>query len=189
MPLNEPFPGGNLLQCVIEWQIDGALDGTTPAPGLEVANNILVQRPTPLEYPFIIEVDDDAGLFDPDAFGGVASYADRYVQWIRIFPASAQLPGQFFVGIVDASGLVPSVLGPAGGPFAPYAEITAVFTPPARYQAAKDFVPQGSVIQIAGFAAPPPGARHIVQIGIRAATTLEHDALLEQASCCLFDPG
>lgn len=186
MPYNDPFPGGLLQQWVIEWRVDGALNGETPAPGLDVDNNLLVQRPSSPSLPYIIEVDGPAGLFNPDGFGGVAASADRYIQWIRVIPARfGVLLNFFFLGIADASGIVGSV-----APILPISEIdSGGFTAPGRYLAGMDFCPQGCAIQIDGVPPPLPGGINIVQMGIRAASALEHDALLEQASCCFFDPG
>ena len=185
MPPTENTPRGPLYQTVVEWRVEGALDGVTPAPGLTADRNVVIQRPTATEQIFVVEVDGNAGLFDPDADGGRAAYADRYIEWIRVVPATFPVPPTFFLGVVDASGEVPSV----GNPI-PIARLRAgTFLPPAEYVAALDLVPQGFVVQISGLPAPPPGLFHSVTMSVRAAMITYEDAQFEYNSCCLFDPG
>ncbi len=181
MPRNEAFPGGPLQQCLLEWEVEGALDGVTDAPGLEVDSGILVQQTTPPDRPYVIPVDGAAGLFDIDGFGGRAVRADRYIMWIRVVPATFPVPPAFQIDIVDASGLVPSV--------SPVVVLDVIqlgaFAAPAFYLAEMQLVPHGSVLRIAGLPAPPPGAVHRVSVEARMATTSHADAELAEASCCL----
>lgn len=185
MPPTENYPRGLLYQSVIEWRIEGPLDGLTPAPGLVSSGNVVRQAPSPPELPFVIKVDGAAGLFDPDADGGRAAYGDRYIEWIRVVPATFPVPASFELLVVDASGVVPAVADPI-----PVARLRAgAFGPPAEYIAALDFVPQGFVIAISGIGAAPPGSFHTVTMGVRAAMVTYEDAQLDLNSCCLFDPG
>jgi hypothetical protein len=176
MPPNETVPKGSLLQFVLEWQIDGALDGSTLAPGIETENNVIVQQPSGPDNPYVVEVPSAAGLFNPDGSGNRGAIADRYLQWIRVVPAV--FPASMSIDIVTTSlpeGAVEVIDNlQVGG-----------VSSPAFYQAEFDFVPQGGLVRISGLAAPPPGSVHIVQMGVRAAMTADGDAELSQSSCCL----
>ena len=185
MPTNEASIAGPLLQCVLEWRVNGALDGTTVAPGLTIDSNILTQRPDSFGAPFVILVPGAAGLFNPDGFGDSSTRADRYLQWIRIVPATGfPIPAGFRLQIVDASGLVPSV-----GSFLILEQIQAgAFVTPAFYVEEMNFVPQGSVVRVDGLGAAPPGTFHRITMGVRSATEVQDDPALDNASCCTFEP-
>jgi hypothetical protein len=173
---------GPLNQFVVEWDVAGALDGATTAPGLQVVNNGIVAGQQDEDAVFRIPVDGDAGIFDLDALGKRGAYGDRYLQWIRIESAIPIPPGMQ-VWIVDASALVPSL----GVPIQ-LQEVTAgfVFVGQTSFYLSEIFlVPQGAAIQIIGIPEPPAGQTHAVKMGIRSASTAREDAKLENAMCCV----
>lgn len=185
MSSSEASIGGPLLQCVLEWQISGALDGATVADGIEVTSNIVTQKPESFGDPLVIEVPGPAGIFNPDGLGGNAARADRYIQWVRLIPATGfPIPAGFRLQIVDVSGLVPSV-----GAFHILEQLQAgAFDAPAFYIAEMNMCPQGGAVRVDGLAAPPPGAVHRLSMGLRMATNAKDDPKLDQASCCFFNP-
>ena len=181
MPFNESYPAGPIQQFLLQWDVAGALDGVTQAPGLVVESGIVTQRTRAPSNPYVIPVNGPAGLFDIDGSGARAVRADRYLMWLRIQPAVFPVPVEFVVDIVDASGLVPSVSS------AITLDVihTGTFSFPGLFLSNMYLVPHGSIVRVSGLGVPPPGAVHRVSMGARTATTSHGDAELAEASCCL----
>jgi hypothetical protein len=174
-----------LQQFVVQWEIDGALDGATIANGLATVGNVITQSPTTDEELFIIQQDGPLGIVDPDALGSREAPADRWIQWIRVVPSGDFTP-QFRVQIVDADDLVPS-LGTVI-----LEDITAglnLVGETSFYQAVMHYVPQGAAIRIVGLPAPLPGGQHVVTLGVRAGDSVAQEADYQYSRCCARGGG
>ncbi len=172
---------GPLHQFVVQWDVTGALDGATTAPGLEVVNNGIIKGQQDEDGVFRIPVDGNAGVFDPDALGKRGGYGDRYLQWIKIDAALPINPG-FQISIVDASGLVPTLGVPLLLQDVTLGQTFTGLT--SFYFSELILVPQGAAIAITGLGDAPAGQTHGVKMGIRSASTAREDANLENAMCC-----
>jgi hypothetical protein len=170
-----------LQQFVVQWEITGELDGSTLANPLDTEGNVITQSPFGEEQLFIIAQDGNLGLIDPNALGGLAAPGDRWLQWIRVVPATPFVP-QFSVQVVDADDLVPS-LGVVV--LEQLVSGTTLIGDTSYYAALMHYVPQGASIRIVGLGAPAPGERHLVTIGFRAGSQAHEEADYQYSRCCL----
>jgi hypothetical protein len=165
----------NSLQTItLDFEVQGALDGLTPAPAFTPDPVALAyRRPSSTNQIFPVIVEGDLGLIDPDYVGSNGSMGDRFLQRLEI---QAAAPGiaTASVSVVDARGALVSIV-----------ELERIADLPAAtlyYRDACVFFPQGSMLQISGF---PAGANsHQVRVHFVGAESAEGEALLAQMCCC-----
>lgn len=163
---------GTLLECAVQYNVTGALDGTEVAP---------TAVGKPIDEDGVTQIDvDNLGIIDPDLLGGIASRADRFVIWMRVEAPTLFAPG-FRISRVNASQAVPSLgiielqrITPAS-----IIGTTRMFTTTECFT-----IPQGQAIQIIGGADAPAGSPYRVSLGIRLAASADDEARLASACCC-----
>lgn len=158
----------------VEFQVPGAVDGTTPAPRLSFdpkspfykapdADGIV--RFTAEE---LIELTGgNLGLFDPD-FGMGGTFADRFLQLLEVVTAGAGPAARIDVVDAEDSTVQESFFAGAEANF---------------YERDTLFIPQGSQLLFSGYT--PTGAQPvIIRISVLAWDDIEDYAQLRTAACC-----
>jgi hypothetical protein len=161
-----------LVQRVVAYNVEGALDGVTPARGTASID----------EEDFnVVDIVGAAGIFDPSRIPSAqSSMGDRYIEWLEVIPSSLLIGGEAFVVVARELGDLMPAFGsrvildlPSEQP-----EMGDQF----YYTTEPIFVPQCADIRIGGF---DSGARpNLIRMGIRTPTTSYEDALLRGAWCC-----
>lgn len=169
-----------LNNFVVQWNVAGRFTGDVDdvAPGLATANGLILPGQQDEDGVFQIDVDGDIGIIDPDALGALGGSGDRYMQWIRVEPASGLVPISFELRVVDASGLVPSLGVPLEVQNLVPTTGNATF-----YRSQMIFIPQGCALQVSGIG-HPTGLINRLKICFFSATSAREDAQLQRAMCC-----
>lgn len=182
MTTSAPPIAGVLVTRVVDYEVAGALDGSTPAVGTSIIDDEQVN---------VVSIAGDAGRFDPSRIdAALQSMGNRYVEWISITPAVPPIaPGAFYVVAFPLQDEQGNDLIPA---FGPEAILEIPFSQP---QAGDDnffttepfVVIQGAEIRIGGFGSSAT-RRNAVRMSIKNPTTAWEEAIVMDAWCCAGTP-
>lgn len=184
--INDVQLEGVLQAFTVQWDIDGAVDGTVSdapiADGLATTGGVIDRNQQDEEGVYrITQSTTRASIFDLDALGKDAALAERYLQWIRVESGSAAgIPLGFQIFVVFRH--------PVSGDYIPLQEITAGFV----FAGASSFfylgeifhIPQGAALMIVGLPEPDPGEVNRVKFSVQAGSSALEDAALHRAMCC-----
>ena len=163
-------------QLTVEFQVFGALDGSTPAPKIS-------RDPTSPDYIvpdargiIVVPVQGNLGLIDLDLSGGTATRGPRCIPWLYL---DSPVPGEAFstFGVLDAN--------PGPGVPVPQPQSTGPVTGgiPEFYSESPVCVAMGSVFGVFGY--PATIQPKLLRINIVGGQDSEEQALIDQACCCL----
>ena len=169
-------PDGYFNQTyMVEFEVPGALDGTTPSPDINFSEGA-GEDPQQIFRP---EVEGDLGLIDVDYLvSELDNEGARGNRWIAVFWLDASVAG-------GAGATLEVVDAVTGAPVTQEA-IAALAGVSRLYRRSGILVPQGSLLRISGFAAGPTSHRIRLHISY-----LTDDGLLfaQNVMCCFEQAG
>lgn len=163
-------------QITVEFQVNGELDGTTPAPRISLdASDPDYVRPDERGI-IVVPIQGNLGVIDPDLSGGRSSRGPRCIPWVWI---DSPVPGDLFAQVATLDAL------PDQGLLIPFPQRQKTFTGglPEFFTDSPIPVPMGSVLGILGY--PATVTPKIVRFTVLGTSDIEEQALIDQACCCL----